>query len=547
VTLCGLVVTLISAFRLPFSRLDLKFFVLAGFTLLVARITISIPRARGRVSVSDLFVFLTLLLYGAEAAVLLATVDAFFSSIYFSKRTRIRAFNASVMGVSTFITALVASAIFGNWSDLRVNYSAKLMVALLVIAAVQYATNSIIATVSLSLKSGEAVWTNWHRNFRWASITYLASAFGAETVARLLDELGPFALIAAAPIITIIYFTYRTYLRNIEASAAQAELAHHHVAELNHLLYEQARTSKALQESEAHFRSAFDYAVIGMALVSPEGRWLRVNRALCHLVGYCEEELLHTDFQTITHRDDLGNDLAEVYRMLTGEILTFQLEKRFIHKRGFEIWTSASASLVRDVDGRPLHFILQIQDITERKRAEAAIQTLSLVDELTGLYNRRGFMAFAEQLLGLVRNNKEVVLVYADLNDLKQINDGLGHKEGDRALIKTAELFKQTFRSSDVIGRLGGDEFTVLATVDPEHGVEGLIKRLEKKFEDFNDSKLLPYRLSISIGVAIVEPDSYHSIEDLLARADQAMYEDKRTRKKKPVFVEEVPLNVAVA
>jgi diguanylate cyclase (GGDEF)-like protein/PAS domain S-box-containing protein len=257
-----------------------------------------------------------------------------------------------------------------------------------------------------------------------------------------------------------------------------------------------------------------------------------VNWSLCGIVGFSEEELLARDFQTITHRDDLGRELGEIYRMLAGETDTFQLEKRFLHALGYEVWTLASASLVRDSEGEPLHFIFQIQDITERKRAEAAIQTLSLVDELTGLYNRRGFMTFAEQHLNSVhRSDKAVVMIYADLDGLKQINDSFGHKEGDRALVKTAELFKETFRTSDVLGRLGGDEFTVLAAVDPEGGVEGLITRLQRKFSDFNLLKTNPYNLSISIGVAVLEPNQHESIEDLLAAADNAMYKDKRHRK----------------
>src|SRR6266699_2994807 len=200
-----------------------------------------------------------------------------------------------------------------------------------------------------------------------------------------------------------------------------------------------------------------------------------------------------------THRDDLGNDLAEIYRMLSGEILTCQLEKRYIHKLGHDVWASSSASLVRDAQGNPLHFIFQIQDITERKRAEAAIHTLSLADELTGLYNRRGFLAFCKQYLNSVqRTNKGVMVVYADLDGLKQINDSFGHKEGDRALIKTAELLKETFRSSDGLGRLGGDEFTVLAAVESEDGAENLISRLEQKFKSYNALKAAPYKLSIS-------------------------------------------------
>lgn len=529
----GFAVAAFCASRLPFLRLDLRFLVLAFVTVFIAsRITIRVPRARGRISISDTFVFLTLLLFGGETAVLVATAEAFVSSTYFSKRLLVRTFNASVMGISTFITSSVLHAIFGNVTIPGDDGAGNLVVALSVMALVQFAFNSGLVTISVALQSKDSVWRIWHTNFLWSSLTYFAGAFGAAIVGRLITEVGAFAFLAISPIIVIIYLTYRTYLNNIETSANQAEQARRHVEELNRHLAEQERISKALEESQAHFRTAFDHAVIGMALVAPNGRWLRVNHSLCDILGYREEEFLATDFQTMTHREDLGRDLAEVYRMLNGEIPSCQLEKRYLHRLGHDVWAAASASLVRDVEGKPLHFIFQIQDITERKRAESAIQTLSLVDELTGLYNRRGFMAFAEQHLNAVhRSEKGVALVYADLDELKQINDSFGHQEGDRALIKAAELLKQTFRSSDVLARLGGDEFTVLAAVDPEAGVRELIARLQQRFIDFNALKMLPYPLSISIGVAELGHDVPQSIEQMLALADAAMYENKRAKK----------------
>src|SRR5207253_1112924 len=134
------------------------------------------------------------------------------------------------------------------------------------------------------------------------------------------------------------------------------------------------RAEEALRESQERFRSAFGSAAIGMALVAPDGRWLQVNRSLCEIVGYSEEELLATTFQAITHPDDLEADLGYVRQMLDGEIQTYQMEKRYFHKHGQVIWILSSVSLVRDAQDNPLYFISQIQDITARKQADEALR-----------------------------------------------------------------------------------------------------------------------------------------------------------------------------
>jgi PAS domain S-box-containing protein len=163
------------------------------------------------------------------------------------------------------------------------------------------------------------------------------------------------------------------------------------------------RAQRALEESERRFRAAMEHAPIGMALVALDGRWLEVNRALCRLTGYGEDELRAMDFQRITHPDDLYADLAHVGRLLEGESASYEMEKRYLRKDGSAVWILLTVSLVRDVEGRPLHFISQIQDISERRAAQ---------DEL-----RRT----AEHLEALVRTQQEVATAGLDVERVMDV------------------------------------------------------------------------------------------------------------------------------
>ena len=535
----GAAVLVFSLRAFPLSHITLPFIVLALATVLVGpRLSIPIPHVRAHISVSDTFIFLTLLLFGGEAAIVLATAEAVFSSVRISKKVRIWVFNAGATACSTFITVWSLRLLFGETVSWHDAYSTNHLVAISAMAIIQYATNSVLVATSAALKSESSIWTTWRKNFLWTSITYFAGASAASLIARFIGNVGFFAFVSTIPIIAIIYFTYWTYMKNVSNVAAQAEQARQHVEELNGHIAEQERISKALRETEEHFRSAFDYAPIGMALVSPQGAWLRVNRSLCDLMGYTEEELLASTFQDLTHRDDLDNDLANLYRLIQGETPTCQVEKRYVHRSGIIVWALNNVSLVREDDGTPVHFIFQIQDITERKRFEAALQNLSLIDELTGLYNRRGFMAVTAQHLAAIRRNKKVpVILYADLDGLKKINDSLGHQAGDAAINQTAEILKDTFRTSDIVARLGGDEFVVLAGIGKDESADSLTDRLQLRFELYNAQSNAPYKLSISVGVVHFDLDE-DSIEEVTARADRNMYEDKRRKQTGPLPLE---------
>lgn len=181
------------------------------------------------------------------------------------------------------------------------------------------------------------------------------------------------------------------------------------------------------------------------------------------------------------------------------------------------------------IDGISVGRVWNFRDVTQLKRGEETLRTLSLVDDLTGLYNRRGFLTLAEQELKMANRLKRgMFLLFADLDDLKGINDNFGHREGDRALFAVANIIKETYRDPDIIARIGGDEFVVLAIEGAsESSAENLRTRLNGNLGLFNSKRELSYPLSISLGVVRYDPDQPTSVEGLIAEADKRMYAEK--------------------
>ena len=266
IIVAGLGAVVYSLLHFPLEHMDARLLALTVLTIAVSsRLTIRIPRISGHISVSDTFFFLTILIYGGEAAVLLAALEAFSSSFRFSKKSipispLTIAFNGAMMACSTFITVMVVRALFGDIGALRHGpFSAEFVIALCVMALVQYVSNSSLAAIYSALKSQEPIWHTWTKYYLWASITYFAGASTAGIAAKMTDTAGFYALVAMTPIVAIVYFTYRTYLRNIEvmaaaakaeAAAAHAAEAERHVTELNHYIEEQKRIREQFTQIE---------------------------------------------------------------------------------------------------------------------------------------------------------------------------------------------------------------------------------------------------------------------------------------------------------
>ena len=418
---------------------------------------------------------------------------------------------------------------------------------------------------------------------------------------------------------------------------------------------ERKRTEDALREMRDRFRSIFDHAPIGVAMVNLEGRYLQVNRSLCEILGYTEEELQSLTWQEITHPDDLVASLAFARRIVEGKFPKYHLEKRFVHADGHTVWASLSVSLVRDAEGEPLYYVSQIQDVTERKKVEMvfkeseerlrslvqnssdiitileadgtvhyvspaveritgykpeeqvgtnafdsvhpddrdrALDTFAEVlkraglqpplefrvphkdgswrylehvvnnllddpvvrgvvvnswdvterkaleeqlsyqafhDPLTGLPNRALFMDRLEHALTRAnRRGTEVAVLFMDLDNVKVINDSLGHEVGDQLLVAVAERLKGCLRPEDTAARLGGDEFTIL--VEDVASVGEVVQIAERIAEILQP----PFPLgeqevftTVSTGIAL-NGSAQEQPADLLRHADLAMYRAKR-------------------
>jgi len=171
--------------------------------------------------------------------------------------------------------------------------------------------------------------------------------------------------------------------------------------------------------------------------------------------------------------------------------------------------------------------------VAERKRVEKELRDLSLTDELTGLRNRRGFFILAEQELRLAnRSKKGIFMLYADIDNFKWINDTFGHVEGDKVLMEVAHILKNNYRASDIIGRIGGDEFVIIPVGTSKDSVNIITERFHKILALHNKKEKRNYNISISVGIAYYDPESPCSLDDLLNKADRAMYEDKMRKKR---------------
>jgi diguanylate cyclase (GGDEF)-like protein/PAS domain S-box-containing protein len=305
-----------------------------------------------------------------------------------------------------------------------------------------------------------------------------------------------------------------------------------------------ASMNRAERREAEHFRMLFEAAPLGIVIGDFPGQQYETNPAFREILWWWEGSPFE-DAVRYTHPDDLDRDTRYFHEVITGAREHYQIEKRYVRPDGSILWADLTTALIRDKEGEPAWFCALVQDITERKRLEEALARRSVTDELTGLMNRRGFFSLAQREVQLARRRgEELLLLYIDIDRFKEINDTHGHAEGDRLLEAVASLIRACCRSTDiparaeagadVLARMGGDEFVILAS-DARQGAEMvLLNRIHTAVERFNAEGGRAYTLSLSVGLTRCAPArSEVSVDALLADADRDMYRQKRRAAKR--------------
>jgi diguanylate cyclase (GGDEF)-like protein/PAS domain S-box-containing protein len=297
-------------------------------------------------------------------------------------------------------------------------------------------------------------------------------------------------------------------------------------------LFTQYLTNSYLEQRniEAKYHDLVDHISDGVYRLNKDGYFTFANKAIMDLSGIPPEKLHGSHYLDIVAPEDheiASGNFEKV--MKSKEAATYELK-----------YKTADGSLrVMEINATPIYGpggIVGLQsisrDITDRRRMEEEIREMSMRDELTGLYNRRGFFTLAEQQLKTVNRAKRLMaLTFIDVDELKWINDTLGHDKGDKALIDTATIIRQTIREADLTARIGGDEFAIIATEIPEMNPDAFSNRLQQNIDEYNANGSGPYKLAMSWGTAIYDPASPVSLDDLMSTADQLMYQKKGRNK----------------
>ena len=288
----------------------------------------------------------------------------------------------------------------------------------------------------------------------------------------------------------------------------------------------------ALAESERRYRHLVNRIPAAVVEMNVQGEIIFVNDYFTALTGFTLQDVQGTQwFRSILHPHEDKRKIRQFVNLMEqGDVSNFEF--RILSKQGKEAIISITTSNIKNAVGKLERIICIGNDITPIVEMREKLKEMAIKDELTGLYNRRGFIMLAEQQLKLnKRTSKGSALFYVDMDNMKTINDSMGHHEGDKALIDVAGILRLSFRDSDIIARLGGDEFAVFAIDCEQQYVDMMQMRLIDNINEFNAKSLRQYSISLSIGCVYIG-DSSLDLNEIIVLADSKMYKNKLERKK---------------
>ena len=503
----------------------------AAIAMLAGFFPLRIPRSKNSFAAGEIFIFLLLLLHGPAAATLAAAGEGLIGSWRTSKRWTSRIASPAMACIAMFSTGSLLQAGMAAARTQGLYSPGLLLVATMLCAVLYFVFNTLLVTAVPHLKRSQwPVPRELFSNFGWIGITYAGSASIACLLFLTFQESGVGVLMAAVPIIAMLLSTLHYFFRQqaadetvrtgrLEAAERESQLASQHM--------------RQLAVSERRFHSAFTHASIGMALLSFEGRVLQANAALSSLLGVEDAMLRKHSFQDFVVEADLAALSEQLARVNEHDFETFGLELRCRHRDGSQVWVAAHCSFFSEPGSTAPSLILQAQDISARRQAEAGLHQLAFNDSLTGLPNRR---RFREHLAEAVRRaqadaGNRYAVMFLDFDRFKLINDSLGHSAGDEFLVQVSRRIQENVRPDDVVARLGGDEFAILLRhIDDEQDVITLADRLMATLR--HPFMVAGTELSTSASIGITTSSfGYTSPEDVLRDADIAMYKAKAAGK----------------
>jgi diguanylate cyclase (GGDEF)-like protein/PAS domain S-box-containing protein len=297
-----------------------------------------------------------------------------------------------------------------------------------------------------------------------------------------------------------------------------------------------ASCTRKLKDNEEKYLALMDHLPVGVYRTTMDGRIVEANTAIVKMLGFdSRAEMLNANVRSLyvnAHERDKHLGSLDSRK---SEFAEFRLKR----KDGTTIWGRDYCRASRGRDGRIRHYDGILVDISGEKKSEKnlkkamqKLESLSLQDDMTGLYNRRGFFMIAGSHVELAQRRKSMLfLLFMDLDDLKGINDRWGHGRGDEAIVDLAGILNRTFRKSDIRARIGGDEFAVFPVGSSYDGVGLALRRLEENIDAFNRMETRPFKISVSTGISVYDPQSPCSLDELIRRADVGMYAKKSQKK----------------